>query len=128
VAKKRTYQPEAVRPNEHWVYTTELQINGRNVTPGTELKITKERGRFRFVQHVNSGEAEWIDVWGGPKGSESLRSFRIDRVRRVHYKNQTVGNLAIEHKEKQKAKKAELESSGGPEGLKGNYESEEGMI
>lgn len=41
---------------------------------------------------------------------ESLRSFRIDRVKRVHYKNQTIHNLAIEHKAKMAAKKAELEN------------------
>ncbi len=99
------------RPNDSWVYETEIQIHGRNVTPGTELKIVGERGRFRFQQQVtNHNGVSWIDVWGGPKGMESLRSFRIDRVKRVHYKNQTIHNLAIEHKAKMAAKKAELEN------------------
>ena len=44
-----------------------------------------------------------------PKGAEQWRSFKLDRVKRVHYKNQTVENLAIEHKEKMKAKKAEID-------------------
>jgi hypothetical protein len=109
LGRKRENIPEAPKPNAHWSYSSEIQVNGRNVTAGTELKISGERGRFRFVHHVSTGEAEWIDVWGGPKGSESMRSFRMDRIKRVHYKNQTVGNLALEHKAKQVAKKAELD-------------------
>jgi Na+-transporting NADH:ubiquinone oxidoreductase subunit NqrF len=88
-----------------------MQINGRNVTKGTELKISGERGRFRFVQFVKTDkEIEWIDVWGGPKGAETMRSFKLDRVKRVHYKNQTVGNLSLEYKAKRAAIKAEKES------------------
>lgn len=93
---------ETPRADADWVVTTYIQIHGRNVGPGTELKISGERGRFRFIKHVNTGETEWIDVWGGPKGSENWRSFRPDRVKTVHYKNQTVHNLAKEYKEKQK--------------------------
>ena len=111
MGRRKSQVPVGPKPNDNWVCTTELQINGRNVEPGTELKITGQRGRFRFVKHVNTGTAEWIDVWGGPKGAESLRSFRIWEVKRVHYKNQTVGNLAVEHKAKQAAKRAELETS-----------------
>jgi hypothetical protein len=33
----------------------------------------------------------------------------MERIKRVHYKNQTVPNLAIEHKQKLAAKRAELE-------------------
>lgn len=100
------------KPNDHWVYEKEIQINGRNVSPGTELKITGERGRFRFIQHVtNHNGVTWVDVWGGPKGSENCRSFRVERVKRVHYKNQTVENLAVEYKAKQKAIKEETESN-----------------
>lgn len=75
----------APRPAD-WVESDEVTINGRTVTPGTELSIRGERGRFRFLRHVaRPGRAvEWIDVWGGPKGSEHLRSFRPDRVRTVH--------------------------------------------
>jgi hypothetical protein len=51
---------------------------------------------------------EWVDVWGGPKGAENCRSFRPDRIKRVHYKNQTVENLAAEYKQKLKDKKDEL--------------------
>jgi hypothetical protein len=109
--RKKSLQSAGPRPNDNWVYETEIQINGRNVTPGTELKIAGERGRFRFQQQVtNHNGVIWIDVWGGPKGMESLRSFRLDRVKRVHYKNQTIANLAVEHKAKMAAKKAELEN------------------
>lgn len=97
------------KPNDNWVYTTEIQVNGRHVSPGTELKITGERGRFRFIQVVNTGTTEWVDVWGGPKGAEVCRSFYLSRIKRVHYKNQTVANLAVEYKQKMKDKKAELE-------------------
>jgi hypothetical protein len=39
-----------------------------------------------------------------------MRSFRAGQIKTVHYKNQTVGNLAVEYKEKRAAKKAELET------------------
>jgi hypothetical protein len=80
-----------------------IVINGHTVTPGTELSIKGERGRFRFIKHVQrrrpSGEeVEWIDVWGGPKHSPQLRSFRPDRVRTVHRINTTDKNLLKERK------------------------------
>lgn len=81
------------RPNDTWEYITEMQINGRYVTKGTELKIAGERGRFRFMHCVKTEKSEWIDVWGGPKGAECQRSFKIDQVKTVHYKNVTGANL-----------------------------------
>lgn len=106
--RKKSEEPAAPRPNESWEYQTEIQINGRNVTPGTELKITGERGRYRFIRTVKTDkDVEWIDVWGGPKGAEQWRSFRPEKVRRVHYKNQTMENLAAEYKQKQAEKKIE---------------------
>lgn len=96
-------------PSMDWERTTELQINGRHVKQGTELKIQGERGRFRFIQHVKTATAEWIDVWGGPSHREQTRSFRLDRVKRVHSKNKTVQALAEEYKEKKIAKKEELD-------------------
>jgi hypothetical protein len=38
-----------------------------------------------------------------------MRSFRLGQIKTVHYKNQTVGNLAVEYKEKKAAKKAETD-------------------
>lgn len=97
---KKTKEPEVevVRPNSHWIISEEIQINGRNVVKGTELKISGERGRFRFVKHVLNGEIEWIDVHGGRKGAENMRSFRPDRVKTVHYKNKTGENLLAARK------------------------------
>lgn len=110
--KKKQSEPLIPRPNAEWQYKTEIQVNGRNVTAGTELKIIGERGRFRFIRHVkNSKDAEWIDVWGGAKGAEQWRSFKLDKVKRVHYKNQTIRNLSEEYKEKQVKKKQELNDS-----------------
>lgn len=94
-------------PSSDWEVTYEMQINGRHVEPGTELKIQGERGRFRFIKHVLTSTAEWIDVWGGPKHREQMRSFRTDRVKRVHYKNTTDQALAAEYKAKKAALKAE---------------------
>lgn len=107
MARKKKSVPSGPKPNDNWIVETEIQINGRNVAPGTELKIEGERGRFRFMRYVVNGEVSWIDVFGGPSGYEVVRSFRLDRVKRVHYKNQTTSNLAKEYKAKLKAKRDE---------------------
>jgi hypothetical protein len=60
------------------------------------------------VKKVTTEATEWVDVWGGPKGAESLRSFRTNRIATVHKKNQTTENLALEYKEKMKKKKEEI--------------------
>ena len=109
--KKKETVPQAPRPCDSWEILTEMQINGRHVIKGTELKISNERGRFRFIKYVKTQTgAEWVDVVGGPKGAECWRSFSLDRVKTVHYKNKTDFHLAAEHKEKMKAKKAEAEA------------------
>lgn len=107
VRKKKIDTP---RLDDAWDTQTELQINGRWVYPGTELKIAGERGRFRFIKFVTTDKgASWIDVWGGTKNSETWRSFRLEQVKTVHYKNRTTENLAKEYKEKLKEKRAESE-------------------
>ena len=111
MARRKKAQPQEPRPNDHWTVTTELQINGRNVIPGTELKIYGERGRFVFMKHVDTGSSSWIDVWGGPYKSEKLRSFAIEQVQTVHYKKRTVKALAQEYKDKKQAVK-EVEEQG----------------
>lgn len=98
-------------PSSDWEITYEMQINGRHVEAGTELKIQGERGRFRFIKHVLTSDAEWIDVWGGPKHREQMRSFRTERVIRVHYKNTTDKALAQEYKEKKAIIKEENAST-----------------
>lgn len=110
MARKRKIQTPMIC--DAWEMKTEIQINGRYVSPNTELKIAGERGRFRFIKYVKTETgAEWIDVWGGTKGSETWRSFRPDRVKTVHYKNRTVQNLAVEHKAKMAAKKEEIDGA-----------------
>jgi Na+-transporting NADH:ubiquinone oxidoreductase subunit NqrF len=104
--KKTQAGPVAPRPNAGWEYITEMQINGRNVTKGTELKISGERGRFVFVNYTKTDNGkEWLTVWGGPKGMESTRSFYLDKVKTVHSKNKTDGNLVKALKERKKAEK-----------------------
>jgi hypothetical protein len=95
-------------PNPSWVETYEIQINGRNITAGTEVSIRGERGRFRFIKHVKTDKAEWVDVVGGPKGIRMWRSFRIDSVKTVHRVNKTEANVV---KERKVAKKAEKNNS-----------------
>lgn len=107
MAKRKPSTPEAPKTNASWTYITEIQVNGRKVVKGTELKIAGQRGRFRFIQQVKTDKAEWVDVWGGPKGSENWRSFSLDKIKRVHYKNQTDASLAVEYKQKMKDKKQE---------------------
>ncbi len=66
------------------VTTTWVAPTGRTLTPGMELTISGERGRFRFIRHVCSGDKQWVDVLGGKSGHEKIRSFRPDRVAVVH--------------------------------------------
>lgn len=84
---------------EDWVVSTEIQVHGRHVVPGTELKIAGKRGRFRFIKHVQTSTTEWVDVWGGPVGGEQWGSFHVDKVKRVHSKMQTGKNLLKKRKE-----------------------------
>ena len=67
-----------------FVRSIEWKHNGRLVERGTELSIVKN-GRMKFLEHVvntDSG-AEWIDCVDKNK---SIRSFRPEQVKRVHYK------------------------------------------
>lgn len=88
--KKKTNRLEEVHPD--WIVSEEIQINGRNVSAGTELSILGERGRFLFVKHVQTPTAEWIDVVGGVERYKVFRSFRSNKVKRVHWKNKTREN------------------------------------
>lgn len=106
--RKKDTTPKA---NAHWVITEELVINSRRVVRGTELKIRGERGRFRFIKHVDTGTKQWIDVYGGLKGHEMLRSFPEDRVMRVHRDRQSDTAMKELYKEKKKAIREEREDS-----------------
>lgn len=83
-----------------------MQINGRNVKPGTELKIKGWTGRYLFVKYVKTQTgSEWVDVLGSGKNNDYYRSCTLDMVSTVHSKNKTDTHLAKEYKEKQKVKK-----------------------
>jgi hypothetical protein len=61
-----------------------VMINNRWLVRGTEVTVTGE-GRFKFlgvVRNVESG-VEWIDC---VDKNHRLRSFHVDKVKRVHYK------------------------------------------
>jgi hypothetical protein len=89
-------------PSEKWVISESIVVNGRRVDADTELTIKDERGRFKFVRHVYNPnlDVEWVDVVCGAKGARQYRSFRQDRIKRVHYKNK----MALTLKEKKQAK------------------------
>lgn len=90
-----------------WHEHLDAEANGRHITPGTEVSIRGERGRFRFIKRVTRDSGlEWLDFWGGPKGAESWRSFGADRIRRVHRINTTDKALAALHKAKKEALRA----------------------
>jgi hypothetical protein len=108
MAKRKPIVPSAPKPCDAWDVLTEIQINGRHVVKGTELKISGERGRFRFMKQVTTDQdVTWIDVYGGKKGAECIRSFRPERIKTVHSKNKTDQYLAQEFKAKRKAQLAE---------------------
>lgn len=69
----------------HWTVAEVARVRGQVLTPGRELKVSGERGTFRFVRHVTNTRtgAAWLDVYGGPPGHECLRAFYVDRVTRV---------------------------------------------
>lgn len=108
---KRKKKEKIDDPSRDWEVNYEMQINGRYVEPGTELKIQGQRGRFRFIKHVLTATSEWIDVWGGPKHQEQWRSFHTEQVKRVHYKNTTDQALAAEYKAKKAAMKEDSEDA-----------------
>ncbi len=87
MAKKKKPTTSLADIHPDWDISETIQINGRNISRGTELSISEERGRFLFIKHVQTPTSEWIDVVGGPAGHKSYRSFRSDRVKRVHWKN-----------------------------------------
>jgi len=88
MGRKKKVAVKEDNPSEHWVISFSIQIHGRNLENGVEVSIQGERGRFQFLRHVYNPEldVEWIDVVGGKKGVREFRSFRPERVKRVHWK------------------------------------------
>jgi hypothetical protein len=105
MATKKISKVVKKNPNPSWVETYSISVNNRNVESGTEVSICGHRGRYRFIKHVKTSKAEWIDVIGGPRGHEIWRSFKIEQIKTVHYKNKTASNLIKERKlDKQESK------------------------
>ena len=70
-----------------------VRVHGRDLEPGTEVSITGERGRFRFVRATTtSAERIVLDFIGGQAGHECWRSFYPERVKTVHRINRTRPN------------------------------------
>jgi len=106
--RRKSSVSDGPRPNKDWEIQTEMQINGRNVKPGTELKVTGWSGRYQFVKYVKTEKGvEWIDLIG----REGFRSCTLDMIKRVHYKNKTDANIVKELKERKKAEKKEKENN-----------------
>lgn len=77
---------DVVPLNAEWRVSWSLRVNGRQVARGTEVSISREPGRFTFCRHVlnPANGAEWVDVYGGPKGRETSRAFHPSRITTVH--------------------------------------------
>ena len=115
MSKKKIGIATGPKPNDNWEVITELQINGRHVKPGTELKIYGWSGRYRFIKYVKTEKGtEWVDVFGS---SGYFRSCSLEMIKTVHSKNKTSEHLAKEYKKKRKAQLAEAkqESTDGTE-------------
>ena len=87
MARRKKQKPTVADIHPDWVISHEMTINGRTVEIGTELSIKGESGRFRFLKHVKTPTAEWIDVIGGKAKYERHRSFRVASVKTVHRLN-----------------------------------------
>ena len=90
VAARKAAKPKPLP--EGWVVETEVKINGRSVTPGTELSIQGLRGRARFLRQITTPTACWIDVIT-PEPHKIQRSFNPDKVKTVHRLDRTRENL-----------------------------------
>lgn len=67
-----------------WIIKLTTEVNGKTIDAGTEVHVPWE-GRFRFLRHVtNNSGAEWVDLYGGKSGHETIRSFRPDRISKVY--------------------------------------------
>ncbi|AYQ98525.1 hypothetical protein I5G71_gp39 [Mycobacterium phage Patt] len=73
----------------------EVRVHGKVLTPGTEVSVRGERGRFRFVKaSTTSSGRQVLDFIGGPAGREQWRSFYPERIKTVHRIARTRQNVA----------------------------------
>ena len=72
-----------------------VRVHGRDLHPGTEVSISGERGRFRFIRATTtSTERVVLDFIGGQPGHECWRSFYPERIKSVYRLNRTRRNVA----------------------------------
>ena len=74
-----------------WQVHHRFTRNGRWAEPGTELTVARIRGRVRFIKHVVTPTAEWIDVFDRDC---HFRSVRPEDVKVVHWTKKTRANAA----------------------------------
>lgn len=57
------------------------------LTKGDRVDIAGEIGSWHFVAHCTNLDtgSEWLDVYGGVPGTETVRAFHADRVRQVSH-------------------------------------------
>ena len=79
----RRKQKERTNPPGWTITTTYQSPTGRWMSPGMEAHISGERGRFKFVEHVQTPTAEW--VWFRDK-DKKMRAFKPSRIGKVHVK------------------------------------------
>lgn len=101
-------------PSANWIRTHEyLSVTGRWLKPGVEFAVKGSRGRFRFIEHVETPDGkQWISAVGGTKGVQMHRAFRPEVVRRVYIKKQIMTNNEAKAlvNEKNKLKKVQAQS------------------
>lgn len=78
---RKAYRPARTVP-PGWSINNRAKLHGREVAEGDELTVRGIRGRVRFLRHVTTGAAEWVDVIAPLEGG--WRSVRPERVRTVH--------------------------------------------
>lgn len=83
MARRKKQAQAASTACAHWKISDHFVANNRHLSPGIEVKIHNEKGRFKFERHVINGDVEWIDV---RDKDGRFRSFRPDRIRTVHIK------------------------------------------
>jgi len=98
---KKKKKKDIQRFREGWIVETEIKVNGRTMTPGTEVSIQVQNGeglwrkipgRYRFVKRVTTDKASWLDFVGGKDGHAAFRSFSEDQVKTVHRISKTREN------------------------------------
>lgn len=86
---KKKFVPPEYPPG--WQVSDRFVWNGRHIEVGTELTVRGIRGRVRFVKHVVTDKAEWVDAIDRDK---HFRSIAPERIRTVHRLNKTRENHA----------------------------------